>query len=97
MSNVLHWASPGGHLRSHLRELRVQHRNLGFFRDALLQALASNARQDMSRPLAAKTLHVILDLAACRRSTFNQFAVNVQIVERPTRMTDGIIRTRAIV
>ena len=97
MSNVLRWASPGGHLRSHLRELRVQHRNLGLFCNALLQALSSNARQGMSRPLAAKTLHVIFDLAACRGSAFNQFAMDVQIVESPPRMADGVIRSWAIV
>jgi len=97
MSNVLRWASPGGHLRSHLRELRVQHRNLSFFCNALLQALSSNARQGMSRPLAAKTLHIVFQFAACRRSAFNQFAVDMQIVEGPPRMADGVIRAGAIV
>ena len=97
MSNMLCWATPGGHLRSHLRELRVQHRNLGLVRDALLQAFASNARQSMSRPLAAKTLHVIFDLAACRGSTFNQFAMDVQIVESPPRMADGVVSPGPIV
>ena len=97
MSNVLRWASPSRHLRSHLRELRVQHRNLSFFCNALLQALSSNARQGMSRPLAAKTLHIVFQFAACRGSAFNQFAVNMQIVESPPRMADGVIRSRAIV
>ena len=97
MSNVLRWASPGGHLRTHLRELRVQHRNLSFFCNALLQALSSNARQGMSRPLAAKTLHVILDLAACRGAALDKSAVDMQIVEGPPRMADGVIRSRAVV
>ena len=97
MSNVLRWASPGGHLRTHLRELRVQHRNLSFFCNALLQALSSNARQGMSRPLAAKTLHIILDLAACRGSALDQSAVNVQVVKRLTRMASGIVSPGAII
>jgi len=97
MSNMLCWATPGGHLRTHLRELRLEHRTLGLFRDALLQALSSNARQSMSRPLAAKTLHIILDLAACWGSAFNKFAVNVQIVERPPRMADGVVSPGPIV
>ena len=97
MSNMLCWATPGGHLRTHLRELRVQHRNLGLFRDALPQALSSNARQSMSRPLAAKTLHVIFDLAACRGAALDQPAVDMQIVERSTRVADGVVRARAIV
>ena len=97
MRNVVRLASPSGHLRSHLSQLRVQHRNLSFFRNALLQALSPNARQGMSRPLAAETLHVILDLATCRGSALDQFAVDEQVVEGPPRMADGTVRAGAVV
>jgi len=97
MSNVLRGPSPGGHLRTHLRELRVQHRNLSFFRNTFLQALSSDTRQGMSRPLAAKTLHVIFNLAPCRGSALDQFAVDMQVVEGPPRMADATVSAGAVV
>ena len=97
MRDVVLLAPPGGHLRTHLRQLRVQHRNLSFFRNAFLKALSSDTRQGMSRPLTAKTLHIILDLAACRGSSLDQFAMDMKIVERSTRMADGIVSAGAIV
>ena len=97
MRNVVRLASPGGHLRSHLSQLRIQHRNLSFIRNALLQAFSPDTRQGMSRPLAAETLHVIFDLAPCRGSALDQSAMNQQIVESPPRMADGTVRVGAIV